>query len=150
MLISDVASAVGKGLFAGLAGTAAMTLSSTIEMKLTGRGANDTPSRAAGKVIGVQPRHQEGRKRFSTVVHWGYGAAWGMMRGLISAGGIRGSAASALHFATVWGTALILLPSLDEAPPPTQWGAEQLATDAIHHAVYAAATGAAYDLIDRH
>jgi hypothetical protein len=34
--LGDVAAAVGKGLFAGAAGTVAMTASSTIEMKLRG------------------------------------------------------------------------------------------------------------------
>ena len=43
MSIGDVAADFGKGLFAGVAGTAAMTVSSTMEMKLSGRGASQTP-----------------------------------------------------------------------------------------------------------
>ena len=37
MSLGDVAADFGKGLFAGVAGTAAMTVSSTLEMKLSGR-----------------------------------------------------------------------------------------------------------------
>jgi hypothetical protein len=42
MSIGDVAADFGKGLFAGAAGTAAMTVSSTLEMKLSGRGSKAT------------------------------------------------------------------------------------------------------------
>ena len=35
--VTTVADAVGRGFVAGLLGTAAMTLSSTVEMKLRGR-----------------------------------------------------------------------------------------------------------------
>lgn len=149
-MLSNIASAVGKGLLAGLVGTAAMTLSSTLEMRIVGREASDTPSRAAGKVLGVQPRNQEGRIRFSNAVHWGYGTAWGAARGLISQAGMKGPTAALLHFAAVWGAAQVLLPSLDVAPPATEWSREELATDILHHAVYAAATSAAYDFIERH
>ncbi len=149
-MLSDIASAVGKGLFAGLIGTAAMTVSSTLELRLTNRAAGDAPSKAAGKVLGVQPRNQAGRERFERVVHWTYGTAWGAFRGLISQAGISGPAAAALHFAAVWGAAQVLLPSLNVSPPATEWSPEELATDILHHAVYAAATSAAYDFIDAH
>jgi hypothetical protein len=33
--------------------------------------------------------------------------------------------------------------------PLTEWGAKELAIDALHHLVYAGATGVAYSLIDR-
>jgi hypothetical protein len=45
--IGDIAANVGMGLFAGVAGTAVMTVSSTLEMKLSGRGASQTPAEAA-------------------------------------------------------------------------------------------------------
>jgi hypothetical protein len=43
-MLKTIAEAVGKGLVAGLAGTTAMTLSSTLEMKLQGREASTTPA----------------------------------------------------------------------------------------------------------
>ena len=150
MLLNHIASAVGKGLVAGLVGTAAMTLSSTLEMKLNGRPPSDAPSKAAGRALGVQPRNQVGKARFGQVVHWSYGISWGIARGLIALTGLRGAAAAALHFAAVWGAAQVVLPALQVAPPVTEWDAEQIATDVLHHAVYAAAAGAAYDFIDEH
>ena len=149
MMLGDLAAAVGKGLFAGAAGTAAMTASSTLEMKLRGRPASSTPARAAEKVLGVQPVDEEAEARFSNLVHWGYGTAWGGVRGLIAAAGLTGPAATAAHLAAVWGSEQVMLPALDAAPPLTEWGAREVAIDAFHHLVYAAATGAAYSLLDR-
>jgi len=42
-----------------------------------------------------------------------------------------------------------MLPALGVAPPLTEWGAEEVAVDALHHLVYAGATGIAYLLLDR-
>jgi hypothetical protein len=47
MGLGNTASAVGKGLFAGAVGTAAMTVSSSIEAKLRHRGPSSAPSDAA-------------------------------------------------------------------------------------------------------
>ena len=61
MRLGDVAAAFGKGIFAGVAGTAAMTLSSTIEMKVRGRPASSTPAQAAAKVLVVEPVDEEAK-----------------------------------------------------------------------------------------
>ena len=91
MKLGNVAAAFGKGIFAGVAGTVAMTLSSTIEMKLRGRPASSTPALAAAKVLGAEPVDEEAKARFSTRVHWGYGIAWGGARGLRGCGALRTS-----------------------------------------------------------
>src|SRR5918994_6904015 len=67
MKLGDVAAAVGKGLFAGAAGTVAMTLSSTIEMKLRGRPPSSAPARAAAKLLGVEPVDEKAEARFSNI-----------------------------------------------------------------------------------
>ena len=123
MKLGKVAGAFGKGIFAGFAGTAAMTISSTIEMKQRGRPASSAPARAAAKVLGVEPVNEQSEARFSTLVHWGFGA--------------------------VWGSEQVMLPTLGVAPPFTEWGAKEVAIDALHHLVYAGATGIAYSLLDR-
>ena len=122
--LGDTAAAVGRGLFAGAAGTVAMTVSSTIEAKLRERGSSSAPADAAGKVLGVQPRDEAGKARFSTVVHWAYGTSWGAVRGLLHAAGVDGTTAV--------------------APPPWESAPEEIAIDAFHHAVYAVATGVAF------
>ena len=71
------------------------------------------------------------------------------MRGLLSAAGLSAPTATAAHLAAVWGCELVMLPALDVAPQLTEWGAEEVAIDAFHHLVYAAATGVAYSLLER-
>ena len=149
MKLGDVAAGVGKGLFAGVAGTAAMTFSSTLEMKIRGRQASSAPAQAVGKVLGVEPTGEAEGARFSNVVHWGYGTSWGAVRGFIDAAGLEGPSATAAHFLTVWCTEQIMLPSLGVAPPFWRWGAKEVAIDAFHHLVYAGATGVAYAALDR-
>jgi hypothetical protein len=145
----QVAAAVGVGLAAGLAGTAAMTASSSIEMKLRGRSGSSAPAQAAGKVLGVRPEGEKENKRFGTLVHWGYGTGWGAVRGILACAGLPAPAATAAHMAAVWGAEQVMLPALGVAPPATEWGVKEIAIDAWHHLVYAGATGAAYELLDR-
>lgn len=144
----QVAAAVGAGLAAGLAGTAAMTVSSTIEMKIRGRTGSTAPARAAGKVLGIKPEGEKENKRFASLVHWGYGTGWGAARGILAVLGLPAPAATAAHFAMVWGSEQIALPVLRVAPPASRWEAKELAIDVWHHLVYACATGTAYQLLD--
>ena len=147
---TTIASEIGKGLLAGLAGTVAMTIASTVEMKLRRRPPSRAPAEAAGKVLRVQPRDAKGEARFGEAVHFGYGTMWGLARAAIGVGlraaNVRARAVvpPAMHFALVWGTAVIMLPSLGVAPPVHKWGAKEIAIDVFHHAVYVAASDAAY------
>ena len=148
MKLDGLAGAIGTGVLAGLAGTAAMTVSSTLEAKLRGRAFSSAPAEAAARVLGIREFESAAAKsRFSNLVHWGYGTGWGVARGLLGAAGLRGAAATPAHFATVWGSALVTLPTLDVAPPVTMWGREEVAIDVFHHAVYAVATGLAYEAL---
>ena len=147
--IGDVASDFGKGLFAGLAGTAAMTVSSTAEMKLSGRGASETPAQAAEKVLDVEPNDEDSEARFSNLVHWGYGTGWGGVRGLLASAGLSGPTATVAHLALVWGAEQVVLPALNVSAPVFKYGGKATATDLLHHVVYASATGLAYSYLDR-
>ena len=149
MSISGVASAVGRGLLAGAVGTAAMTVSSSLEAKLRSRDPSTAPADAAAKVLGVKPVDEAAEARFSNLVHWGYGTGWGAVRGLIGATGMPAPAATVAHLAAVWGNEVVMLPKLDVAPPLPEWEAKEIAIDVFHHAVYAAATGLAYAYLDR-
>jgi hypothetical protein len=143
-----VANSLGKGLVAGVAGTAAMTASSTLEAKLRGRAPSTAPARATAKVLGIKSfEDQVAQSRFNDLSHWGYGTGWGMVRGLLDAAGLPPAKATAAHGAAVWGSAQVALPALDVAPPAIFWPKEEIAIDAFHHAVYALATGLAYELI---
>jgi hypothetical protein len=148
MRLSTLSSAVGDGLVAGLLGTAAMTASSTLEARLRGRAPSTAPARATAKALGIADFEDDlARARFNDLSHWGYGTGWGVVRGLLGAAGLRPRAATAAHGAAVWGSAAVTLPALDVAPPFVFWGKEEVGLDLLHHAVYAIATGLAYEVV---
>jgi hypothetical protein len=147
--ISDFARQLGKGLVAGFAGTAAMTASSTIEMRLRGREGSSAPADATAKVLGIEAFTDDAAKaRFSTLVHWSYGTGWGVVRALLRLAGLSPVAATGAHLAAIWGNEVVMLPVLGVAPPVWRWGAEEVAIDVGHHVVYATATAVAYELLD--
>ena len=143
-----LAGSIGKGLVAGLIGTASMTVSSTIEARLRHRKPSSAPARATAKVLGITSFADEiAQARFNDLAHWGYGTAWGVVRGLLDAAGLPPRAATAAHAAAVWGSAQVALPALDIAPPAIFWAPREIAIDAFHHTVYAITTGIAYELL---
>jgi hypothetical protein len=146
-VLGSVGTAIGVGLLAGLAGTLAITLSQMAEMKMTGRKPSQTPVKAVNKVLDIKPSYKKSAEKVSNEIHWVYGTSQGITRGLISLTGLKGLPASLLHFATVWGASLIMLPKLKVAPAITEEKPQEILTDAFHHAVYAAAAGVAYDTI---
>jgi hypothetical protein len=148
-LVRTVAEDVGKGLVAGFVGTAAMTVSSSLEAKLRGRQPSSAPARATAKMLGIK-EFEDGiaAARFNDLSHWGYGTGWGVVRGLLAATGMSPRAATAAHGAAIYGAAQVTLPALEIAPPVVFWPKEEIAIDAFHHVVYAASSGLAYELLN--
>jgi hypothetical protein len=148
-LANTLGSSVGKGLLAGFVGTAAMTVSSTLEARIRHRAASSAPARATAKVLGIKEFEDDiAQARFNDLSHWGYGTMWGVVRGLLGASGLPPKAATAAHGAAIWGSAQVTLPALEVAPPVVFWQKREIAIDVFHHAVYTVATGIAYRLID--
>ena len=148
--VDTISTAIGRGLVAGLAGTAAMTISSTLEARLRGRASITAPARATAKMLGIREFDSDlAQARWNDLSHWGYGTGWGVLRGLLGATPISPRAATLAHGAAIYGAAQVTLPALDVAPPAIFWGAKEIAIDALHHAVYATATGLAYRLITK-
>jgi hypothetical protein len=145
---AKLAASIGTGLLAGLAGTAAMTASSTIEARLRHRAPSTAPARATAKALGIAAFDNDiAQARFNDLSHWGYGTGWGMVRGLLDAAGLAPRAATLAHGAAVWGSAQVLLPAWDIAPPAIFWAPRDIAIDALHHTVYTMTTGIAYELL---
>ena len=140
--LTKLSTAIGDGLVAGFLGTAAMTVSSTLEARLRHRAASTAPARATAKALGIAEFEDDiARARFNDLSHWGYGTGWGVVRGLLGASGLAPARATAAHGAA------ITLPALDIAPPFIFWGKQEVAIDLFHHTVYAVATGLAYEAI---
>lgn len=149
MSLGNLAGSVGRGMAAGLVGTGVMTLVQMIEMKLQDREASTAPADAFEKVMGVKPRSESAEQRLTQVVHFAYGTGWGAVRGLLGGAGLPAALATPAHLGMVWGAAAVMLPRLDIAPPVRAWGAKGIAKDVMHHAVYAVATGLAYEWLER-
>jgi hypothetical protein len=160
-VLRGIATEVGKGLIAGFVGTVAITVATTIEKKLRKRPASSAPADAADKVLHVQPRDEAGKSRLGNVVHYAYGTGWGLGRAVLAAAFYAASGRRwrrrhgrsllepVAFFGAVWGAALAMLPALGLAKPFWRWGAKEVAIDAFHHGVYAAATDGAYRLLSR-
>jgi hypothetical protein len=144
----EIASILARGLLSGAAGTALMTLAQTLEMGASGREPSTTPAAALEKVLEIDPRSEAAEQRLNQLTHWAYGNGWGLLRGVLATVGLRGPGAAAAHLALVWGTALVMLPALELAPPAREWGARELVKDFGFHAVYALGASVAYELLD--
>jgi hypothetical protein len=115
--LNTLATTVGKGLVAGFVGTAAMTVSNSLEAQLRHRAASSAPARATAKLLGITEFEDEiAEARFNDLSHWGYGTSWGIVRGLLAAVGLSPTAATAAHGAPVWGSAQAMIPALEIAP----------------------------------
>jgi hypothetical protein len=139
--------ALGKGLLAGAVGTAAITASQMIEMKIDGRKPSTAPEQAAEKVFDVNPKDEAAKEKINHQMHWAYGISWGIPRAILSMMGVKGPLATAIHFGAVWGAAMVMLPSMKLSKPVTEWKPKEIAIDALHHAVYATAAGLLIDAI---
>ena len=136
--------AILSGLAAGLAGTAAMTVSENLEMRVTGREPSTIPGQVGSKLLG-RSLDGDSPQRLNGVVHWSHGVAMGAVRGLLGRTGLSASTATALHFLIVWGGDAMLYRTLHLTPVPWRWQRQELATDLFHKGVYSLATGVAFE-----
>lgn len=145
--------ALGRGLIAGAAGTAALTASQFVAAKLTG-GEMPTAAGVVAKRISEGVFEQQvPEDRFPVLnqaMHWGYGCAWG---------GVYGMAQATLRLpvphhgflfgALVGAAATAELPVLGLMPPPTQVPPSALALNTLHHLVYGLATAGTFHALSR-
>jgi hypothetical protein len=144
---SRVASAIGKGLVAGLIGTAVMTIAQMIEMQISGREASNTPYKAVKKVFGIKAESEEDKETITNLTHIVYGSMWGIPRALLAEFGVSGVGGTLAHFGGVWGTELVMLPSMNVVKPVTEWKPKAISQDMLFHGIYALATGLVTDAL---
>jgi hypothetical protein len=159
--------ALGRGVVAGLAGTAAMTAYQTIVAVRRGSSVEETvapeppdtwedapaPAQVGYRFLhGVfrrdaSPQHSAA---FTNAVHWSYGAAWGALYGLVQ-GTVHAPALrnGAVLGTTAFGSAYVMLPAMNLYDPPWNYSPKTLATDWSYHLVYGLGVAGAYRLLDR-
>ena len=145
---TSIGRAAALGMVAGAVGAVAMTVTQRLEMSLSGRAPSPVPGQVGAHLLpGADPASSADVARLNGPVHWGHGVAMGALRGVLDVAGIQGPAASAAHFALVWGGDAALYRTLGIADVPWRWSADELGSDLLHKGVYAAVTGAVYDAI---
>lgn len=138
-------SAAVKGLAAGLAGVAAMTLAEKIEQRFTRRPNSYMPARTLERLLGLEHKPDAERLGLNWAMHWGQGIVLGAVRGLMAERGVRGPVGSFLF------TNLRLLndQTLENATGagalPWTWPVDEQVIDLTHKAIYGFVTGVVAD-----
>jgi hypothetical protein len=153
---------VGKGVLAGVAGTALMTAYQEAVSRARGRSAAaeqlreprtwaeaPAPAQLAKRVSeGVLNRRVVKRQAplITSVVHWTYGAALGGAYGVAAARLHKNAALQGAAFGTaVWGLAYASLAPLGIYEAPWRYPAKTLGLDFSYHLVYGLGVAAAFD-----
>lgn len=142
-----VAEALIKGLGAGVIGTAVMTISEKIEQSRTRR--EDSMVTTEVGAILTKPPLKTGAQaaKLGQVVHWTHGITWGALRGLLGLTPLNALAASALHYAALWSSDVLLYRTLGIQPLPNKWGTKPLITDLFHKLVLSVITSVVFLLL---
>lgn len=139
------AEALGRGVIAGVAGTAVMTaFQKLVEMPVTGRPDSYAPASFAEKVLGLRPSDAAARRRLNNGTHFALGTMWGAAYGVAARAGLRGPRAVAAVFVTVY-TGDVLLNTALGLYRPGEWSRQDWVVDVVDKLVQAAATGAVFD-----
>lgn len=138
---------IGRGILAGVAGTAVMTaFQKFVEMPLTGRADSYAPADFAQRILPLHPTSAQARNRLNYVTHFALGGMWGTAYGIAAASGLRGQKAVNAVFAAVYSGDLAINTALG-LYHPTQWSAQDWAIDIIDKYVQAQATGLVFDRV---
>ena len=159
--------ALGRGLVAGLAGTAAMTAYQMAAQRaraaLAGDGGGErkpmrnwgdapAPARVAQRVLkGVfkvdVPLEKE--PLLTHGMHWLYGTVWGGLYGLAQGTFRAPPAAHGAGFgALVWGMSYAVMTPMGIYKEPWRYPPQELALDLSYHLVYGLAVAEAYEVVE--
>lgn len=142
---ASTAAMIGRGILAGVAGTAVMTaFQKLIEMPLTGREDSYAPADFTQRVLPVRSASAQARNRVNYVTHFSLGGMWGTAYGMAASAGLRSQKAVHTVFAAVY-TGDVLLNTALGLYKPMQWSVQDWAIDIVDKYVQAQATGAVFD-----
>jgi hemerythrin superfamily protein len=137
---------VAAGLVAGAAGVAVMTVAENLEQAFSGREDSYVPSQTLLALLGRKPRN---RFAVNHAMHWGQGAALGVVRQLMTERGHQGLDASMLFAAMRFSADQTLENVTGVGSPPWTWPRDELVMDVAHKVVYAIVTGLVTDGLAR-
>lgn len=135
------------GIFAGLAGTAAMTLGEKLEQSFTGRPDSYVPADTLARLTGKSPNSPGQELAMNWAMHWGQGILLGAVRGLMAEQGLRGPVGSFLFMNLRLLNDQTLENTTGAGAPPWTWPVDEQAIDLLHKGVYAFVTGGVADYL---
>jgi hypothetical protein len=142
---ASLAGNVGRGILAGVAGTAVMTaFQKFVEMPIAGRDDSYAPADFAERVLPVHPKTPEDRTRLNYITHFSLGGMWGTAYGIAATAGLRGQKAVNAVFVAVYTGDVILNTALG-LYQPRKWTRQDWVVDVVDKYVQAQATGAIFD-----
>lgn len=133
--------AAAQGALLGLAGVAVMTLGEKAEQAVTHRPDSYVPARTLLTLLGRRPPQTAQPLLWNHAMHYGTGAALGVLRGVWAAVGLRGPKASLAHTVVRLATDQTLENTTGVGAPPRTWPVQEQVVDLLHKAVYSFATG---------
>ena len=146
-LRSSLVRNAGKGLIAGVVGTATMTLAQGAEFVLTSAEPSDAPATVADKAsrkLGLGRITRRDMPKANQGMHWFYGTSWGIPYGIVAANSkLRPEVTGPAFGLVVWLVALGQQPAVGVADPPWKRSLQSLGSEALFHVVYGVGAGAA-------
>jgi hypothetical protein len=124
-----------------------MTAGEKLEQRLTGRPDSYVPARVLERLTGLPERREEDARGHNLLMHYGQGAALGVVRSVMARAGLRGPVSSAKFAVVRLTNDQILENATGVGAPPQTWPRRELAVDLLHKAVYAFATGLVADAL---
>lgn len=163
---------VGRGLAAGVAGTAVMTVVQTLAGRLQASADNsgggeqppqaepDDPWEAAPAPAKVAQRIAAGVfhrpipadriPAVTNIMHWAYGTGWGAVYGLLTATRDTSTVQRGAAFGLgVWAMSYVELVPMGLYDLPWTYPPQDIALEVSYHVAYGAATSMAYAALDR-
>jgi hypothetical protein len=138
-----------RGLVAGAAGVAAMTLAEKLEQRFTRRPNSYVPAHTLERLTGLEHKSHAQRLLLNWTMHWGQGIVLGPVRAAMAARGLRGPVSSFLFMNLRFANDQTLENATGVGAPPWTWPVDEQVIDLGHKAIYAFVTGAIADRLVR-
>ena len=134
-----------RGLVAGLAGVAVMTMAEKAEQLLTGRPSSFVPAHTLERLLRLPNKPDQQRLWLNWAMHWGQGILLGALRALMAQRGVRGPMGSFVFMNLRLLNDQLLENATGVGAPPWTWPVDEQVIDLLHKAVYAFTTGLVAD-----
>jgi hypothetical protein len=142
---ADIGATLLRGLVAGAAGVAAMTIAEKVEQRLTGRPNSFVPAHTLRRLLGLSERPDRERVALNWTMHWGQGIALGPLRMLMAERDMQGAVASFLFLNVRLASDQTLENLTGAGALPWTWPRDEQRIDLLHKAIYAFVSGAVAD-----